>query len=394
MPQPAHDAGEVLELRGRHRRQAERRGHRGDAAAEAEREAATRQAVHRRRVGRGHDRVARVVVRGRRGDLQRRRRRAERARQRRRLLHVEALGDERPAEAEPLAVARLLDQLVRIGRRAGERVVAEVVERCRDMDAMRPRRRPVRGTGCAAGRIDPVPDPVIDPAIVDLDRVAAWMDDRALGDGPITDVELIAGGTQNVLLRFRRGEREFVLRRPPPHKRANSDETMRREARVLGRPRRHRRAAPGPDRRRARPRRDRRGVLPDGARRRVQRHARPAGAARVGRRDAARDGPVDGRRDRRPRPRRPRGGRADRPRQARRLGRAPGAAVAQAARRLQRAAGLPGPVDPAPRRRRRVARRAPPRRHPDGAHPRRLPLRQRADLAAPRARWRRSSTGS
>ena len=79
-----------------------------------------------------------------------------------------------------------------------------------------------------------MPDPVIDPAIVDLDRVAAWMDDRALGDGPITDVELIAGGTQNVLLRFRRGEREFVLRRPPPHKRANSDETMRREARVLG----------------------------------------------------------------------------------------------------------------------------------------------------------------
>ncbi len=75
---------------------------------------------------------------------------------------------------------------------------------------------------------------VIDPAIVDLDRVASWMDDRALGDGPITDVELIAGGTQNVLLRFRRGERSFVLRRPPPHKRANSDETMRREARVLG----------------------------------------------------------------------------------------------------------------------------------------------------------------
>ena len=75
---------------------------------------------------------------------------------------------------------------------------------------------------------------MIDPAIVDLDRVAAWMDDRGLGPGPIEDVELIAGGTQNVLLRFRRGERTFVLRRPPPHKRANSDETMRREARVLG----------------------------------------------------------------------------------------------------------------------------------------------------------------
>lgn len=75
---------------------------------------------------------------------------------------------------------------------------------------------------------------VLDPSIVDLQRVAAWMDERDLGAGPITDVELIAGGTQNVLVRFRRGEREFVLRRPPPHKRANSDETMRREARVLG----------------------------------------------------------------------------------------------------------------------------------------------------------------
>lgn len=73
----------------------------------------------------------------------------------------------------------------------------------------------------------------LDPAIVDLDRVAAWMDNRGLGDGPITDVELISGGTQNVLVRFRRGDAVFVLRRPPPHKRANSDETMRREARVL-----------------------------------------------------------------------------------------------------------------------------------------------------------------
>lgn len=68
---------------------------------------------------------------------------------------------------------------------------------------------------------------------VDLGVLHAWMDDRALGTGALTDVELIAGGTQNVLLRFRRGDRTFVLRRPPLHKRANSDETMRREARVL-----------------------------------------------------------------------------------------------------------------------------------------------------------------
>lgn len=78
-----------------------------------------------------------------------------------------------------------------------------------------------------------MPD-VLDPTVVDLDRVATWMDGRGLGGGPIIDAELIAGGTQNVLVRFRRDGREYVLRRPPPHKRANSDETMRREARVLG----------------------------------------------------------------------------------------------------------------------------------------------------------------
>jgi aminoglycoside phosphotransferase (APT) family kinase protein len=68
---------------------------------------------------------------------------------------------------------------------------------------------------------------------VDMQAVERWMDSVGLGDGPLGDAELIAGGTQNVLVRLRRGERRFVLRRPPLHKRANSDETMRREARVL-----------------------------------------------------------------------------------------------------------------------------------------------------------------
>jgi len=68
---------------------------------------------------------------------------------------------------------------------------------------------------------------------VDMAAVGRWMDAAGLGAGPLADVELMAGGTQNVLVRFRRGDREYVLRRPPPHKRPNSDETMRREARVL-----------------------------------------------------------------------------------------------------------------------------------------------------------------
>jgi len=69
---------------------------------------------------------------------------------------------------------------------------------------------------------------------VDLERLAAWMDAQGLPRGPIERAERLGGGTQNVLLRFERGGRAYVLRRPPVHKRENSDETMRREARVLG----------------------------------------------------------------------------------------------------------------------------------------------------------------
>jgi aminoglycoside phosphotransferase (APT) family kinase protein len=59
------------------------------------------------------------------------------------------------------------------------------------------------------------------------------MDEQNLESGPIHDVALLAGGTQNILLRFRRGNRSFVLRRPPRHPRPGNNETMRREARVL-----------------------------------------------------------------------------------------------------------------------------------------------------------------
>jgi len=68
---------------------------------------------------------------------------------------------------------------------------------------------------------------------VDLEGLSAWMDGQGLPAGAIEDGEVLAGGTQNILLRFSRGGERYVLRRPPPHKRKNSDETMRREARVL-----------------------------------------------------------------------------------------------------------------------------------------------------------------
>ncbi|MEP7101944.1 MAG: phosphotransferase family protein [Burkholderiales bacterium] len=70
--------------------------------------------------------------------------------------------------------------------------------------------------------------------LIDLNRLAGWMNGRELGHGEITEPVVLAGGTQNVLLRFRRGECEFVLRRPSRHLRAKSNETMLREARVLG----------------------------------------------------------------------------------------------------------------------------------------------------------------
>ena len=71
------------------------------------------------------------------------------------------------------------------------------------------------------------------PPGVDLDRLREWMDGRELGEGPLTGVTELTGGTQNVLVRFARSGREYVLRRPPLHKRRNSDETMRREATAL-----------------------------------------------------------------------------------------------------------------------------------------------------------------
>lgn len=72
-----------------------------------------------------------------------------------------------------------------------------------------------------------------EPIPVNLQALTAWMDDIGLGCGPLSHVQLLAGGTQNILLRFDRGSQKFVLRRPPLHLRKNSNNTMKREARVL-----------------------------------------------------------------------------------------------------------------------------------------------------------------
>jgi aminoglycoside phosphotransferase (APT) family kinase protein len=69
---------------------------------------------------------------------------------------------------------------------------------------------------------------------IDFAALATWMSAQGLGSGPISDVRALAGGTQNILALFQLDGRTFVLRHPPTHLRANSNETMRREARILG----------------------------------------------------------------------------------------------------------------------------------------------------------------
>lgn len=68
---------------------------------------------------------------------------------------------------------------------------------------------------------------------VDVAVLTSWLDRQEVGTGPVTDVVALTGGTQNILVRFTRSGTDYVFRRPPLHKRSNSDETMRREARML-----------------------------------------------------------------------------------------------------------------------------------------------------------------
>lgn len=72
------------------------------------------------------------------------------------------------------------------------------------------------------------------PALgVDLDAVGAWMDAQSLGAGPLTRATPIGGGTQNIMVRFTRGDREYVLRRGPEHLRPGSNRVIARESEVL-----------------------------------------------------------------------------------------------------------------------------------------------------------------
>jgi aminoglycoside phosphotransferase (APT) family kinase protein len=75
--------------------------------------------------------------------------------------------------------------------------------------------------------------PAVVPGQIDLASLLIWMDEEELGSGPLEEVVRLEGGTQNMLVRFRRDDQTFVLRRPPLHMRSSSNLTMRREASVL-----------------------------------------------------------------------------------------------------------------------------------------------------------------
>lgn len=68
---------------------------------------------------------------------------------------------------------------------------------------------------------------------VALSAVADWMDTKGIGTRPMENVQRLSGGTQNILVKFTRDGRDYVLRRPPPHPRPESNRTMEREATVL-----------------------------------------------------------------------------------------------------------------------------------------------------------------
>ncbi|WP_377267502.1 phosphotransferase family protein [Peterkaempfera sp. SMS 1(5)a] len=69
---------------------------------------------------------------------------------------------------------------------------------------------------------------------IDTAALARWMDGAGLAaDSPLEGLRPISGGTQNVMVRFERGGREFVLRRGPWYLRPPSNDALRREIRVM-----------------------------------------------------------------------------------------------------------------------------------------------------------------
>jgi aminoglycoside phosphotransferase (APT) family kinase protein len=70
--------------------------------------------------------------------------------------------------------------------------------------------------------------------VIDVERLAAWMDDNGLaGKGEPLAVSYVSGGTQNEIYELRRGELHAALRIPPPSAPESRDDGIVREWRII-----------------------------------------------------------------------------------------------------------------------------------------------------------------
>lgn len=69
---------------------------------------------------------------------------------------------------------------------------------------------------------------------IDLAKIEQWLVEQdALEGGGLQNPQLLAGGTQNIVLRFTSGNNDYVLRHPPAKPRPNSNTLIAREIKVL-----------------------------------------------------------------------------------------------------------------------------------------------------------------
>src|SRR3954468_20101163 len=68
---------------------------------------------------------------------------------------------------------------------------------------------------------------------IDVSRLSSWLAETLPGEGPITAIELLAGGRSNLTYLLRLGDRRVVLRRPPLGHVLPTAHDMRREHTVL-----------------------------------------------------------------------------------------------------------------------------------------------------------------
>ncbi len=69
--------------------------------------------------------------------------------------------------------------------------------------------------------------------MIDIDRLATWMDGEGLGKGETIEHRFIAGGSQNEIYEIRRGDVHGALRIPPPSAPESRDDGILREWRII-----------------------------------------------------------------------------------------------------------------------------------------------------------------